>query len=551
MLCLVWLVGVGIARGETEEWTYTVGAGETLWSISTKYLKERGNWRKLQTRNKITDPKRLPPGTQLRIPLAWLSLQPFQAKILSVHGQASLVTDATSEPVVLSAGMTLKTGDTARTGPDSSMILEFADGSRLLLHANSRLRLDTLNSYPKDTGMVDTRMELREGGVETQVRPSTGPGTRFEIRTPAASTAVRGTDYRVRIAVDSEKSQVEVLSGKIGVTAAGQTQTVAQGFGTVVVPGQPPLPPRRLLPAPLLSMPLADFERTPVSFAWEAIAGAIAYRIQIVLAEPVETVVLSDVVSVSRYATSALEDGDYLIRIRGIDDLALEGQTAEQRFRLVVRPEPPVLRAPQDRAVVQENPPVFAWSESKHASSYHFQLADQPDFESLIIDLPGHESIEYVPKLRLAPGHYYWRVAGQKSAAVVGPFGDTRALTIHSVPLAPKLEQPDVGLFYVVFRWSSNKNKARYRFQVAQDRHFSELAIDTLVSEPSIKIFHPQPGRVYLRVKAIDEEGFESLWSTVQPVDLPSRGGWFLLIAVLLVIVLSTWMLIRKRTPLQ
>jgi hypothetical protein len=41
-----------------------------------------------------------------------------------------------------------------------------------------------------------------------------------------------------------------------------------------------------------------------------------------------------------------LPDGDYLLRLRAIDALGLEGQAAERPLRLEARPEPPFISRP-------------------------------------------------------------------------------------------------------------------------------------------------------------------------------------------------------------
>ena len=72
---------------QAQEWLYTVRPGDNIWNIATDYLANMNHWPKLQALNGIADPERLPPGTKLRIPIAWLKTRPTVARIVSVHGK--------------------------------------------------------------------------------------------------------------------------------------------------------------------------------------------------------------------------------------------------------------------------------------------------------------------------------------------------------------------------------------------------------------------------------------------------------------------------------
>lgn len=69
-----------------QDWTYRVRPGDTIWDLSARYLKPSIAWEQLQSHNGIADPYRLPPGSQLRFPVAWLQVQPAPARVLAVRG---------------------------------------------------------------------------------------------------------------------------------------------------------------------------------------------------------------------------------------------------------------------------------------------------------------------------------------------------------------------------------------------------------------------------------------------------------------------------------
>ena len=76
--------------------------------------------------------------------------------------------DRASRP--LSAGMGLRSGDVIHTGEASHLTLEFADGSRVLVHAAAELHLDALGSF-ENTEYYDTQIHLVQGRMKNLVMP--------------------------------------------------------------------------------------------------------------------------------------------------------------------------------------------------------------------------------------------------------------------------------------------------------------------------------------------------------------------------------------------
>ncbi len=183
--------------------------GDNPWNLTERYLAGIKYWPRIQTLNRINDPQHIPPGTRLRIPVEWLRRVDAIAKVAAVHGQAEVRGKRATR--ALTAGMQLRSGDVVQTGREANVTLEFADGSRVLVHAEAELHLDALGSF-ENTDYYDTQVRLTQGRMENLVAPlGKGPG-RFEISTPAAVTAVRGTRYRVNAGADATRS--EVLEGR-------------------------------------------------------------------------------------------------------------------------------------------------------------------------------------------------------------------------------------------------------------------------------------------------------------------------------------------------
>ena len=81
--------------------------------------------------------------------------------------------------------------------------------------------------------------------------------SRFEIQTPAAISAVRGTVFRV--ASQPGINLTETLRGEVEVNAQGKGLAVGAGFGTRVAKGESPSTIVKLLDAPgLPSIPVQE-----------------------------------------------------------------------------------------------------------------------------------------------------------------------------------------------------------------------------------------------------------------------------------------------------
>jgi hypothetical protein len=230
-------------------------------------------WRPLQQHNNISDPQQIPSGSRLKFPVAWLKHQPASAMVAQLQGEAHLISAADGSTRPLTNNTRLHTGDRIKTGGDCNLNIRFADGSELLVLADSEVIMDSLSAYGT-TGMVDARIRLQGGRVDTRVKPGQGPGSRYHIITPAAVAAVRGTQFRVSADTDKPVARSEVIKGKVDVSGAGASLLVPANYGTIAEAGHPPQPPRELLPAPDLTRLPALLDRLPLQFKWESVENA-------------------------------------------------------------------------------------------------------------------------------------------------------------------------------------------------------------------------------------------------------------------------------------
>ena len=509
-----------MATASAQDWNYRVRPGDTLWDLSGEYLKPDIAWQKLQAHNQISNPYSLPPGSTLRFPLAWLRLQPAKAKVLAVKGEASVEGIGHSTASAVSEGMELGVGALLRTSKGASLSVEFADGSRLLLKENSELHLDRMSRYGK-SGMVDTRLRLQRGRITNTVQPTRGNSPSFIVETPNASSAVRGTRFRVDASENG--TLAEVTEGKVVVATGKQQALVNHGFGTAVSK-EPNRSLRvvRLLPAPDLATLPPKLNGARAQVAWQAIEGASRYRIE-VSDTPQFDGLLADIGSSTPHTTlPVLPDGHYSVRVRGVDAGGLQGLDDVAHVEVENLPEPPYAIAPAIDAVVREARVEFRWAKATDAGSYHFELADEPSFANPLMSHTASDTAPLQLPEPLAPGQYYWRIASNKADGRRGPYSDPMGFTVRPLPEAGEIGN-ESDARQMSFRWRAGESGQKYRFQLSRSPAFDTLHVDQLVDQPQITVPRLRAGTWYLRAQSIGSDGHEGPLPAAQSVQVPCR----------------------------
>jgi hypothetical protein len=509
------------------EWLYGVKAGDTLVGISADYLTNPNDWPKLQALNKVPNPKRLKPGSKLRLPVALLKREAAVAQVIYAQGTVTR-TPNNGPSQILSVDARLQVGDVIETGNDSSVSLRFVDGSRLLLTPNTRITLAEMVLFGK-TGMAQIVLELHRGSIDSRVAKQVKPAARYEIKTRALNLAVRGTDFRANADDANQASRGEVLEGLVQADGArGKRVALQSGFGTLAVLGEPPRDPLALPSAPDLSRVPGLIERLPLSFAFPANPGIERYRVQVFADRTFDRLLLDGVFNDNTAKWVDLPDGPYVLRVRGIDQNGLEGLNADREFVLKARPEPPFISAPLDGQKSYGPEAMLRWSASVSAQSYHVQVSETPDFSALLADVSGLVTTGH--SVSLAPGEYYWRIASVSAGQDRGPFSDVQGFIQRRIPESPQIEAPQISDKGMVFSWVAGDPGSRYQLQVARDPGFSQVMLDQVLTGNQAQIDRPQPGTYYLRMKTIDADGFAGPFGAAQKLEIPGSKGWMLLL---------------------
>jgi len=422
------------------EFVYHARLHDTLIGISRRLLIEPRRWPEVQARNNIADPRHIPLGSEIRIPYAWLRLGLDTATVMAVSG------DVREGGRGISRGQTLPEGSRIETGSDGSVTLLLADGSLVTLQKLSMLTLNEMRQVTGTESAHATQFKLDSGRLQTRVKPHGNVG-RFEIVTPVAVSAVRGTEFRDSFEPESGNATTETLEGSVAVSGSGADVTVPADFGTRVAHDAPPLPPVRLLPAPDLQAIPDTHSADRLQLEWPAVPQAARYRVQLAPDPEFQSFLVDAALDAPQADVPAPADGSYWLRVRAIDGLGLEGHDAVRS--LVQHLIPP----PERQASPTPYPPTFAdrkmhfhW-DAQQGMRYHIQIARDSQFSSPLLD----ETVD-TPTLsarRLYPGRYYTRIQTIAADGSMAPFGQPAEFKVP-VPLWIKILVPAMTLTLLV-----------------------------------------------------------------------------------------------------
>ncbi|MCL2689269.1 MAG: FecR family protein [Chitinispirillia bacterium] len=121
--------------------------------------------------------------------------------------------------------MILRERDVIQTSAQSEVRLETPDGSIITLGENTTLEIAAIRHSSK---AVNTKVRLVGGSMVTNVQKLTNKRSTFEIQTPTATAAVRGTIVELEIGTGGV-TEIKVFDGKVNVAPANSKKFVEVG----------------------------------------------------------------------------------------------------------------------------------------------------------------------------------------------------------------------------------------------------------------------------------------------------------------------------------
>jgi hypothetical protein len=523
--------------GDGSFYHYQARQGDTLIGLGHALLIRPSDWPQVARLNRIDNPRRIPIGANIRIPLTLMKSTATSGSVLAVVGEASL-TPAHSASAPAQVGAAIAPGTEIRTGSGGYVTIQLADGSVLKVQSSTTAQLEKSDHY-ESAGFFASTLRLLQGRLEALVAHMTGGEPRFEVKTPQALLGVRGTDFRIAVDEARQVTRSEVLDGAVSVGAATSkrhpTQQLAAGFGTQVNANQGAIAPVPLIRPPDLSTVPALHERLLVRINVPPMPGATLYRAQVAHDSAFQQV-QDEITSASpefRFAT--LPDAHYYLRVRVADSHGIEGPDAIRQFHLKARPEPPIASLPKPGGKLRATSVALTWAAQIEASHYHLQVSQAPGFQQLVIDKATLTDTQFNADLPV--GDYVWRVASIRPEGDQGPFGDPQSFQLRAPP--PQPAPPKIDDKFLSFNWSAEAGQT-FEFQLARDEAFAHPMVAQTLHEPAIQVDRPDHGgRLFIRYRAIDADGFVGPFTTPQVITLPTcvqdgsgacllagSGGW-------------------------
>jgi uncharacterized repeat protein (TIGR01451 family) len=160
--------------------------------------------------------------------------------VLSIVGGEVLVLSAGEASWhAVAVGTTLQPGDTIKTGSGSGAEITFFEGTTIELKESTQILVAEIGV--SDAGSTTIGLKQQLGRTISRVQKLTDTGSRYEIETPAAIAAVRGSQMLVTVTA-SGRSEVGNLDGDIRVIVGGVDYTIHEGMKRTIIPGQKPGP---------------------------------------------------------------------------------------------------------------------------------------------------------------------------------------------------------------------------------------------------------------------------------------------------------------------
>ncbi|BCS52870.1 FecR domain-containing protein [Geobacter sp. SVR] len=489
------------AAGNDRTVVIRVARQETLIGICRKYLEHPGEWRQVATINRLADPDRIAPGQSINLPVGMLKGVPLKGKVTLLTGAVARKSSTDAAWEELKAGDVVQAGSSLRTGAASTVEVTFEDGTSFLLRENSEL---FVRKAGKGALHLLRELYLESGKVISRIKAATGRDSRFEVETPSALAAARGTEYRV--AVDETlTTRAETLEHSIDVSSSGTTVLLREGEGSIVRKNEPPSAPVRLLPPPEPEnlAPLYDDRTGEIRFA--RVENAASYRI--VLArdpEGKDTARTATIRPEEPLRFEGLADGTYYVIASSIGGEGLEGPLSQPRqTRVRKKPVPPTVVAPENGAALPEMPIRVQWHTVLGAASYQAQISGDPDFSTVAFDSGTTRETAYHLK-QLQAGTHYLRVRSLAQDGYAGDWSTVHPFSIVRL-MPPSVKKPQDGDDHFYLEWEPINGTAGYHLQISRDRDFRVVFMDRVLVQPRLMLVTPlEPGTYYVRVSGMD-----------------------------------------------
>lgn len=259
------------------------------------------------------------------------------------------------------------------------------------------------------------------------------------------------------------------------------------------------------------------------AFAWSAVAGAAAYRIQI----STSSVFGSTVYDITTYQlkatpTDELPLGTLYWRVAALDGGGAAGPWSTTSSFTRAWATSPTVTSPADNATLSfpADPSLFLWQVLPGASSYQFEIDDAIDFATPLLSTTTKLTSFTLTVPQAYGNSYYWHVRGVSTTGQYSPWSAYRKYTTAwpSVPvLTLPVNQVSPAISDIAFAWNPVPGARSYELQVSpngdwqNNKSIDVEVVSTRYSPPTTLL----NAAYFWRVRARDTSGNYGSWSAV------------------------------------
>lgn len=498
----------------------TVVKQDSLISICEKYLFKPEKWSQIAQLNRLKNPDLILPGQKLYFPVQMLKGMVSSGTAEFVKGDVLTRSSKDKNWQWLNTDDKIDAGSALKTGDDSELTVRFSDGTSFSMRENTELSINQSLEGPLH---LLRKLSLKSGKVISRIRQATGRASRYEIETPSALAAVRGTSYRVSLD-EQNNTRIESLEHDIAISTQTDELLLKEGSGVIIDKDENKIAqPVKLLPPPEPVLLAAVYGDQTNSIFFSLQPDALKYQVTLAKDEEGLYPLKSATIPVDEpFQFGGLADGKYFLFASTINKDGLEGAYSKP-YSISIRrkPVPPVLVQNIDHETLPEMPVTLQWHHVIDAASYQIELATSADFDKtlLLTENTGQTKITTTP---LVAGEYHLRLRSLAADNYQGDWSPTQAFTVVKQQ-APALDMTaQNGRTYL--QWAPITDAASYRLQVAADDTFAKLYIDQDVDSTKIMLKDNIPsGHHAIRVAGKDTEGTQGGFSQTGYIDIPEK----------------------------
>lgn len=408
-------------------------------------------------------------------------------------------------------------GDTIRTSEKAETTITF-ENSEIQLGENTIIQIQVDN-----TGMTSINMS---GGM---VAANTSAGSKMQLRSGNVTVDLEeGTTLNANTGAGDTPLSLQVTTGNATVSGSEGSVSLVEGDGlSINAEGHVTTRPVTVLePAPQIRQLKFEGATLPIGFKWRT--NTLPENSNLIFETSLDREFTEIVEQIGLTGLSSMtidfpEGISYWRFYAAVDGLPIE-ETMEVGRIEILNAQTPTAIVPleKEQFSYRTKLPIirFMWNGNEYASSYLFEIADNPQMSnptvSQISQYPS--SIVSVPSV----GTWYWRVTPYYTFNGIG-YGPSSAISSFAITQQGELDVPQpvspqngelVNILNedgtpqsVILSWKRETEAQSYTVRMSKNQNMSDIVENITIRDNYADIQVPSTGRWYWDVVQIDIEG--------------------------------------------